>query len=592
MDCDTLETAAARLGADLAKARRSRKLSQRSLAARVGMSRMTVANLEAGRGTVAALVTVLDALAHRFIEQPADLELGPWIAHSRKRLGLSQERLSIQSGVSRPALIRIERGEGTITTLVAVMSALGLSIALIGVAIEKVAAPLPAPTVRLHHGDCREQMRGFTEKKVLFDSIVTDPPYHLALISRRFGRKPAAPLKGGEAGNDNPYRSMATGFMQQTWDGGDIAFDTETWRAAYAVLKPGGHLIAFGGPRTFHRLAVAIEDAGFEIRDTIMWVFGSGFPKSHHVGRAIEGMKQGSARFSGRTMDADSEVSRPGALLEEMASGNWSGRRVRIQDEEALRWEGHGTALKPAFEPILIARKPISESSVAANVLRYGTGALNIDACRIKTPDSTGRPGSRGVASFTNANVAAGIPPKTSLKQSLEAPRLENGRWPANFIHDGSPSVVAGFPVRGKSRGGGGLKITGRSTYGSFGGAMYDGDVGYGDAGSSARFFYTAKASKADRGPGNNHPTVKPNDLMRYLVRLVTPPSGTVFDPFMGSGSTGIAALQEGFSFAGCEQQAEYIEIARRRIAKVMPKHGSVLSDLQSEEKPACRSAS
>lgn len=585
------ETASALLGDEIVKARKLRKLTQRSLASKASMSRVSLANLEAGRGSLSTLVAVLKSLEHRFADQPVDVELGPWIAGLRKSLGLSQDRLCVQAGISKPAVIRIERGDGNVTTLVAAMDALGLSVSLADVAIETTPPPYSAPTARLFHGECRRHMRDFARQGLLFDAVICDPPYHLS-IARRFGGKRAAALKGGEPGSDNPYRTMATGFLGQVWDGGGIAFDAETWRAAYAVLKPGGHLIAFGGPRTFHRLAVAIEDAGFEIRDTIMWVFGSGFPKSHHVGRAIEGMKQGSARFSGRTMDADSEVSRPGALLEEMASGNWSGRRVRIQDEEALRWEGHGTALKPAFEPILIARKPISESSVAANVLRYGTGALNIDACRIKTPDSTGRPGSRGVASFTNANVAAGIPPKTSLKQSLEAPRLENGRWPANFIHDGSPSVVAGFPVRGISRGGGGLKITGRSTYGSFGGAMYDGDVGYGDAGSSARFFYTAKASKADRGPGNNHPTVKPNDLMRYLVRLVTPPSGTVFDPFMGSGSTGIAALQEGFSFAGCEQQAEYIEIARRRIAKVMPKHGSVLSDLQSEEKPACRSAS
>lgn len=592
MDRDTLEAAAARLGAELVKARRSRKLSQRSLAARVGMSRMTVANLEAGRGTVTALVTVLSALAHRFTEQPADFELGAWLAHARKRIGFSQARLSIQARVSRPAIMRVERGEGTIATMIAAMVVLGLSPSLADVAIEAVPAPMPVPTARLLHGDCRDRMRDFAEENVLFDAIVTDPPYHLASISRRFGRKQAASLTGGEPGSDNPYRAIATGFMGQEWDGGGIAFEVETWRAAFEVLKPGAHLVAFGGTRTFHRLAVAIEDAGFEIRDTIMWVFGSGFPKSHNVGRAIEGMKQGSARFSGRTMDADSEVSRPGALLKEMASGNWSGRRVRIQDDEALRWEGHGTALKPAFEPILIARKPISEGNVAANVLRHGTGALNIDACRIKTPDRTGRPGSRGVASFTNANVAAGIRPKTSLKQSLEAPRLENGRWPANFIHDGSPLVVAGFPERGKSRGGGGLKITGHSTYGSFGGAMYDGDVGYGDAGSSARFFYTAKASKADRGPGNNHPTVKPNDLMRYLVRLVTPLGGTVFDPFMGSGSTGIAAIEEGFSFVGCEQQAEYIEIARRRIAKVLPKNGLPLSEFQPGEQPAYRSAS
>lgn len=526
-----IEAAANRLGEELVKARRSRKLSQRSLAARGGMSRMTVANLEAGRGTVTALVTVLSALAHRFTEQPADLELGAWLARARKRIGFSQERLSIQASVSRPAIMRIECGEGTIATMIAVLTALGLPTSLTDVAIGTVPAPLPAPTARLLHGDSRDHMRSFAEEGLLFDAIVTDPPYHLASISRRFGRKEAAPLTGGEPGSDNPYRAIATGFMQQTWDGGGIAFDVETWRAAYAVLKPGGYLAAFGGSRTFHRLAVAIEDSGFEIRDTIMWIHSSGFPKSHN----LRGSHQ-----------------------------------------------GRGTALKPAFEPIIIARKPLTETSVAANVSRLGTGAINIDACRVPAdqwterggvgrttttsvasgrptatlPEGgwrkdrpTSRPGSKGVASYTAANVRAGIRPPTSASEAVEQWRTDNGRWPANVI-------------------------------------LTDIDETWN------RYFYCAKASKSDRGPGNTHPTVKPSDLMRYLVRLVTPPGGSILDPFMGSGSTGVAAIQERFSFVGCEQQAEYIEIARRRIAKVIPTNGSVLSDLPLEETPAYRSAS
>ncbi|WP_156396056.1 DNA methyltransferase [Bosea sp. Leaf344] len=533
MDCDTLEAAAARLGEELVKARRSRKLSQRSLAAKVGLSRMTVANLEAARGTVAALVMVLNALAHRFTEQPADLELGPWLAHTRKRLGRSQERLSIQAGVSRPAIIRIERGEGTIATLSAAMVVLNLSPSLIDVGVEAAPAPLSTPTARLLHGDCRDLMRGFAEEGVFFDSIVTDPPYHLGSISRRFGRKGAAPLTGGEPGSNNPYRKIANGFMEQEWDGGDIAFDVQTWRAAFNVLKPGGHLVAFGGTRTFHRLAVAVEDAGFEIRDTIMWIYSSGFPKS-----------------------------------------------LNLRGEHA----GRGTALKPAFEPIIIARRPIAETSVASNVVRFGTGAMNIDACRVPTSERieqgrvgrklgtsvaltgrglpptglvdvarkdrpTSRPGSKGFASFTEANVAAGIRPATSLKQYVEAPRAENGRWPANVIHDGIDE-----------------------TWG--------------------RYFYVAKASKADRGPRNKHPCVEPSELMKYLTRLVTPPGGIIFDPFAGSGSTAVAALQEGFSFVGSEMMAEYVEIARRRIAKVMPTTGSPLNDLAAEETPAFRTAS
>uniref|UniRef100_A0A9E7ZFS5 site-specific DNA-methyltransferase (adenine-specific) n=1 Tax=Bosea sp. NBC_00436 TaxID=2969620 RepID=A0A9E7ZFS5_9HYPH len=532
MNRNRAEAAAALLGAEIVKARLSRKLTQRTLATKARLSRMTLANLEAGRGSLAALVAVLNLLEYRFTNHPPEIELGPWIAQSRKHLGLSQERLSIQAGVSKPAIVRIERGEGTISTLAAAMKALGCSMVLVDVAIEAAPAPLPAPTARLLPGDCCDHMRDFAEEGVLFDAIVTDPPYHLASISRRFGRKQAAPLTGGEPGNDNPYRAMATGFLGQEWDGGGIAFDVETWRAAYAVLKPGGHLVAFGGPRTFHRLAVAVEDAGFEIRDVIMWIFGSGFPKSM----------------------------------------NLRGRHA-----------GRGTALKPGFEPIIIARKPLAETSVASNVVRFSTGAMNIDACRIPTSewieqgrvgrrvgtsvaltgrglpptgpigighkDRPSRPGSKGVASYTEANVAVGIRPPTSLKPCVEAPRTDNGRWPANVI-------------------------------------LSDIDETW------ERYFYAAKASKADRGSGNNHPTVKPNDLMRYLVRLVTPPSGMVFDPFMGSGSTGIAAIQEGFSFVGCEQQAEYIEIARRRIAKVLPKNDSPLSELQPGEQPAFRNAS
>jgi site-specific DNA-methyltransferase (adenine-specific) len=527
-----LEPVSALLGAEIVKARKSRKLTQRSLATKASMSRMSLANLEAGRGSLAVLVKVLDTLEHRFADQPEDVELGRWIAQTRKTLGLSQDRLCAQAGISKPALIRVERGEGNVTTLVAAMDALGLSLSLVDAAVEVNPPSLTAPTARLLLGDCLDHMRDFVGKGLAFDAIVTDPPYHLTSISRRFGRKHAAPLTGGEPGSSNPYRAVATGFMGQEWDGGDIAFDVETWQAAYAVLKPGGYMIAFGGPRTFHRLTVAVEDAGFEIRDVVMWVYGSGFPKSM----------------------------------------NLRGRHA-----------GRGTALKPAFEPIIIARRPIVETSVASNVVRFGTGAMNIDACRISTSERieqgragrkigasvalagrglpptglvevepkdrpTSRPGSTGVASYTKANVAAGIRPATSLKQCVEAPRVENGRWPANVILSGI-----------------------EETWG--------------------RYFYAAKASKADRGPGNNHPTVKPNDLLRYLVRLATPPGGTVFDPFMGSGSTGVAAIQQDFSFVGCEQQDEYIEIARRRIAKIMPSCDVAFSD-QAKETTASRNAS
>ena len=517
---------------------------------------MTLVGLEAGRGSLVALVKVLETLEHRFANQPVDVGLGRWIARSRKGAGLSQEKLCALAAISKPAIVRVERSEGHVATLIAAMTALGLSPSLADVAIETTPPPLPEPTARVFLGDCREHMRDFAQQGLMFDAIVTDPPYHLASISRRFGRKQAAPLAGGEPGSANPYRAIATGFMQQTWDGGDIAFDVETWRAAHDVLKPGGYIAAFGGARTFHRLAVAIEDAGFEIRDTIMWLFGSGFPKSHNIGRGIEGLKSGNARYSGRTMPSELSKLPPGRLLREMANCEWTGRVVRVDQRDAQRWEGHGTALKPGYEPILIARKPIRESSVAANVLKFGTGSINIDACRVPFKDEVspsrllresaqrsgnapGRPGQQGRTITNRISPARYMEPRSGE---------ELGRWPANVIHDGI-----------------------EETWG--------------------RYFYAAKASKADRGPRNGHPTVKPNSLMRYLVRLVTPPGGTILDPFMGSGSTGIAAIQEGFSFVGCDQQAEYVEIARGRIAKVLPKNGSALSDLQCEETPAIRNA-
>ena len=371
-------------------------------------------------------------------------------------------------------------------------------------------------------------MRELATEGVQFDACVTDPPYHLS-IAKRFGRKNSAPLKGGESGSANPYRAMANGFMGQDWDGGGVAFDADTWRVVYNVLKPGGYLVAFGSTRTFHRLAVAIEDAGFEIRDTISWVFGTGFPKSTSVGRGIQGLRQGSARYSGRTMPSAEGGAVPGSLLREMATGEWTGRTVEITDPDAQRWNGYGTALKPAYEPIIIARKPLSEGSVAKNVLKHGTGGLNIDGCRVTGADGT-------------------------------------ERWPANIIHDGSDAVISSFSsptteatTRDQRR-----PILRSHPTPSNG---MDATVAPNDAINPARFFYCAKASASDRGSGNHHPTVKPNNLMRYLVRLVTPPGGTVLDPFLGSGSTGKAALEEGFGIVGCELMPDYVRIARSRIA-------------------------
>ncbi|MBA3592085.1 MAG: site-specific DNA-methyltransferase [Methylibium sp.] len=329
------------------------------------------------------------------------------------------------------------------------------------------------------------------------DSIVTDPPYEL-------------------------------GFMGKSWDSTGVANDVNTWREALRVLKPGGHLLAFSGTRTYHRMVCAIEDAGFEIRDQIGWAYGSGFPKSHN--------------------------------------GEWG-----------------GTALKPAWEPICMARKPLI-GTVAANVLAHGTGALNIDGCRVEFDgDTTSSASSAGLGAGHEAHNKAGRKYGNGLG-GIVAPPHVLGRWPANLIHDGSDEVLAAFPQArssGHYNAKDNTKDSGRSFQWvtSFSGAGTPSSM-YSDSGSAARFFYTAKANGSDRNDGgqrvtgndrNSHPTVKPTDLMRYLCRLVTPKGGTVLDPFMGSGSTMKAAELEGFDGIGIELDPAYIDIARRRIAADAP---------------------
>lgn len=379
--------------------------------------------------------------------------------------------------------------------------------------------------VQVHNGDCLVVMAGMVEDSV--DAIVTDPPYGLE-------------------------------FMGKGWDHGipGVAF----WVEALRVAKPGAHLLAFGGTRTFHRLACAIEDAGWEIRDCVMWVYGSGFPKSHNIGN------------------------------------------------------GWGTALKPAWEPIIVARKPLA-GTVAENVLRYGTGAMNIDGCRVGTDAGWSYPNGRG---------GTGCFGKESLSKNLtDAISATKGRWPANLCHDGSDEVVGLFPVT-KS---GALKPykekhENASSYQFNRDKMFFQDA---NTGSAARFFYCAKASKQDRDEGcegmedkstcymatangtgspsvliddqgkerdrfsaikkNNHPTVKPVALMRWLCRLVTPSNGLILDPFMGSGSTGKAAILEGFRFIGIEKEPEYCEIARARISNANGElFGNINEDVKDEQ--------
>jgi site-specific DNA-methyltransferase (adenine-specific) len=365
-------------------------------------------------------------------------------------------------------------------------------------------------TIRILTGDCRERMAELDADSI--DSVVCDPPYHLTSIVKRFGSATAAPAKAGATG---AFARASRGFMGQTWDGGDVAFDPETWAAVYRVLKPGAHLVAFSGTRTYHRMACAIEDAGFEIRDQLAWVYGSGFPKSHN---------------------------QPG---------------------------GWGTALKPAWEPICLARKPLI-GTVAGNILTHGTGALNIDGCRIEAEEGANfaRP-----VSHTGIHEGWDRPwkhdPEALARERIKRDEIERkaatlGRWPANIIHDGSDEVLAGFPESDLTRTPRGGTGRGGIWAETEGGAPAG--VDYGDSGSAARFFYCAKATTAERGEGNNHPTVKPVDLMRWLVRLVTPKGGTVLDPFMGSGSTLIAADAEQLHAIGCELSPDYAAIAERRI--------------------------
>ncbi|HDR3115773.1 DNA-methyltransferase [Pseudomonas aeruginosa] len=423
----------------------------------------------------------------------------------------------------------------------------------------------------LHLGDCLQVLKTFPDNS--FDSVVTDPPYGIrfmgkawdgADIEARAARRAEMPSHAPDAGPNGGHRSVAAeaGKYDLT-PKGMLAFQAFTleWAAeCLRVLKPGGHLLSFASPRTYHHMAVGIEMAGFEIRDQIMWVFGSGFPKSHNL------------------------------------SGEY---------------EGWGTALKPGHEPICMARKPLI-GTVARNVLAHGTGALNIDACRIPTDEAL-RAGSGGIPCRHDEHV----PRTRSGEASAERRYTETGgtnfamkpgprggavagRWPANLIHDGSDEVVTLFPADAGQAAPLATRNSDktRNSYGAFAGSP-DAHFSPHDAGgSAARFFYCAKASRRDRNEGcehmerkplhwssgsqnpgsfqadgtdktsqNNHPTVKPTDLMAYLVRLVTPPGGKVLDPFTGSGSTGKAAVREGFEFVGIEREDPYLAIAEARIA-------------------------
>lgn len=372
--------------------------------------------------------------------------------------------------------------------------------------------------VQLCCGDSQHFLRDQPDNR--YDSVVTDPPYALVSIVKRFGSEGAASVKVPEGGS-GAYARASSGFMGKRWDTGETAFSVEFWSEVLRTLKPGGYVAAFGGTRTYHRLASAIEDAGFEVRDQIGWTFGSGFPKSHNAGN------------------------------------------------------GWGTALKPAWEPICLARKPLSEKTVAANVLQHGTGAINIDGCRVagENPSISRRSGSTNFLSDRPAREteAEGKMANRSSPEAYAAPRAGEllGRWPANIIHDGSEEVLAAFPETGNNGA--------HARHNASGGQLRDeGNYrgpkltsGHDDEGSAARFFYTAKADQDDR-LGSKHPTVKPVDLMQWLVRLVTPKGGLVLDPFAGTGTTAEACYREGMRCVMVERESEYQDDIRRRMALVL----------------------
>lgn len=380
----------------------------------------------------------------------------------------------------------------------------------------------------LLEGDCAEKMRDLAPNSV--DAIVTDPPYGLA-------------------------------FMGANWDYGVPG--EMFWREALRVAKPGAHLLAFGGTRTYHRLACAIEDAGWEIRDCIMWVYGSGFPKSMDVSKAID--KAMGAERTEVIGYSNTNDKRGGALMETHGKPRIDVAITAPATPEAAAWNGWGTCLKPAVEPIVVARKPL-EGTVAANVLKYGTGAINIDACRVGTEKMINPPASN------NRSPSAKGAVDFRMKASV-APTEATGRFPANLIHDGSDEVLALFPdSKGQCGVVKGTEPSRTGTNGIYGNYNRQNSMSpRGDSGSAARFFYCAKASRSERGDFNDHCTVKPLALMRYLVRLVTPKGGIVLDPFMGSGTTGVAAIQEGMNFVGIERDPHYYEIASRRVSDAKP---------------------
>ena len=396
--------------------------------------------------------------------------------------------------------------------------------------------------MELYLGDCIEEMKKIPDGSV--DLVLTDPPYEL-------------------------------GFMGKSWDSTGIANNVDVWKECLRVLKPGGYLLSFGGTRTYHRMASAIEDAGFEVRDMIEWVYGSGFPKSLNIGKAVD-------KLQGNEREKIGEISSQDITSGGLVGKEYSRRQVDVT-KGTSEWEGWGTALKPAHEPICMARKPLAEKTVAENVLKYGTGGINIDESRVATTEDLSINGNR-------SNV------KSHWGNSEGESKVESsplGRFPANLLHDNSEEVRECFPETNPSK-----KAARGGTNPNpmdWGNGRTDGGIEKGhddNGGNASRFFkaimtdslctlcclpfdikhewksllYQAKASKRDRGDGNNHPTVKPVALMEYLITMASRDGATILDPFMGSGTTGVACKKLNRNFIGIEMDETYFNIAKERI--------------------------
>jgi len=434
--------------------------------------------------------------------------------------------------------------------------------------------------MKLILGDSKIKLKDLPENSV--DSIVTDPPYGLS-----------SPKNGG--------KKSTGGFMGKKWDY-DVP-SVELWKEVHRVLKPGGFLLSFGGSRTYHRMVVNIEDAGFEIRDQIMWIYGSGFPKSHNIGKAVDKLEGNDRDVIENKYKSRNPNGKYGTGLS--GNNNIQVRNIDTETKGTSDWEGWGTALKPAHEPIVMARKPLSENTVALNVLKWGTGGINIDESRVVTNEEI-----TNHSRSSESAISKGKYGDSSEQETHQTPGQSIGRFPANLILDEEAGIMLDTQSGiSKSTGGTGLKsmgALGNSVYGKYkNDTLATNAGGMGDTGGASRFFYCPKASKTDRNEGlddfedklapkrddgqpygmntnkfrpdgsernevqpkkNNHPTVKPTELMKYLVKMVTQKGGTVLDPFMGSGSTGKACKQLGYDFIGIELDEDYMKIAKGRI--------------------------